>query len=58
MTDIEVKRIICAIKREIKDKVPQPTYRVSEGFVRMSDVEAVIHKYLDPIERRIMDERK
>ena len=51
--DIETKRILGEIKREIYARSPRPLHADSERYVKLLDVEMIFKKRIDELDERI-----
>lgn len=53
--DIEVKREVCEILREIRASVPHPLRPDSEKYVKLADVELIFKRHVDKLDARISE---
>lgn len=53
--DIEVKREVCEILREIRACVPHPLRPDQEKYVKLADVEVIFKRHVDKLDARIRE---
>ena len=53
--DIEIKREVCEILREIRACVPRPLRPDQEKYVKLADVEVTFRRHVDKLDARIRE---
>ena len=53
--DIEIKREVCEILRDIRACVPHPIHPDQEKYVKLADVEMIFKRHADKLDARIRE---
>lgn len=53
--DIEIKREVCEILRDIRASVPHPIRSDQEKYVKLADVEVIFKRHADKLDARIRE---
>lgn len=53
--DIEIKREVCEILRDIRASVPHPIRSDQEKYVKLTDVEVIFKRHADKLDARIRE---
>lgn len=53
--DIEIKREVCEILREIRACVPHPIRSDQEKYVKLAHVEVIFKRHVDKLDARIRE---